>query len=147
MKRSELRTLIGSAVDALTPTIRFNSGRITEFNSQRSNEYPYIWLEPLSVATELSVATQVPLDTWSCVLHIAKKDAIDSTPEQYEAVVDECDLIAQKLVYQINQVIEGYKLITLTGLTREPFIHKHADDVSGVIISFELSGIDQTNVC
>lgn len=146
MTRAEVRGLIQSAVSALSTSMRFNSGRITEFNSQRSNEYPYVWLEPLSVSTELTL-TQTPLDTWECIIHVAKKDAPDSIPEQYEGVVDECDLIAQKLVYKINAVIDGYKLITMTNLSRQPFIHKHADDVSGVIISFSLSMIDSTNVC
>lgn len=146
MTRTEVRDLIQSAVNALTQTVRFNSGRITEFNSQRSNDYPYIWLEPLSVSSEMGVF-QMPLDSWSCVVHVANKDAIDSTPEQYEAVVDACDLIAQKFIYQLNQVVTGYKLITLTLISREPFIHKFADDVSGVIVSFTISSPDTTDVC
>lgn len=146
MTRTEVRALIKSAVDALTQTIQFNSGRITEFNSERSNQYPFIWLEPLAVGTELNT-NQVPIDEWACILHVANKDAAGSTPEQYEAIVDQCDLIAQKFIHKLNAVVTGYKLLTLTSISREPFIHKHADDVSGVMVSFTITVIDNTNVC
>lgn len=146
MKRSEIRTLIQSAVDEVSGAYRFNSGRITEFNSNRSNEYPFVWLEPLQVATEIT-ENQLPIDDWECIIHIAQKDAMDSKPEQYEAIVDECDYIAQKLLNKINNVVNGYKLLTLTGITRVPFIHKQADDTSGVILSFTINLPDTTNVC
>lgn len=147
MTRTEVRSLIQSALNALSETVRFNSGRITEFNSNRTNEYPYVWLEPLSRGTDLRESDQAPFDAWACTLHFAKKDAVDSKPEEYEAIVDECDLLAKKFTYQLNQVVSGYKLITVTDLTSDPFIHKHADDTTGVILSFTINSPDQTDVC
>jgi hypothetical protein len=147
MTRSDVRTLINNAVDALAETIRFNSGRITEFNSQRSNEYPYVWLEPLSRGTEFRDTDQMPMDEWNVILHFAKKDAAGSIPEEYENIVDECDLLAKQFTNKLNSVIDGYKLITLSGLTSEPFIHRHADDTSGVVLSFTINSPDQTDVC
>lgn len=146
MTRTEVRALIKSAVDALTQAVQFNSGRISEFNSERSNTYPYIWLEPLSVGTELNT-NQMPIDEWNCILHVANKDAAGAKPEEYEGIVDQCDNIAQKFIHKLNAEVSGYKLITLTSIQREPFIHKHADDVSGVMVSFTLTIPDSTNVC
>jgi hypothetical protein len=146
MKRNEVRDLIKAAVQAVKSSYRFNSGRPSEFNSNRSNEYPYLWLESLSRGTELS-ENQMPSDDWNCIIHIAKLDKTDSVSEEYEAIVDECDLIAKKVTYQINQVVSGYKLLTLSGINSDPFIKKHADCTTGVILSFTLTSPDKTDVC
>lgn len=147
MKRSEVRALIKSAVDDLNQSISFNNGLLTRFTAEPDKRYPYVWLEPLSVSTDLN-PNQMPLDSWNCLLHIAKQDKVDSIPAQYELLVDECDEIAKKFIYKLNQVVSGYKLITLISITREPFIKKHtADPTTGVTVEFTLQVADQTNVC
>lgn len=146
MKREEIRALINSAVQATNSSYRFNSGRITEFNSNRSNDYPYIWLEPLSRSTELNAA-QMPFDDWNCIIHIANLDEPGSPPETYEPIIDECDLIGKKIIYNLNQVVSQFNLVTLTGINSEPFIQNHADRTSGVILTFTLNSPDSTNVC
>jgi len=102
MTRAEVRAFIESGIDNLNQSgevIQFNSGRITEFNSPRSNVYPFCWLESLSTDTDL--INSLPFDNWQIVIHVAAKDSQDSKAEQYEAIVDSCDVIAQKLVYVI----------------------------------------------
>lgn len=146
MKREEVRAFIKSGVDALSPSIKFNSGRITEFNSHRSNDYPYIWLESLNVTANRTVSG-LPVQTWAIVLHIAKLDKSDSTPEQYEALVDECDYIGQQLWIQYDHTLSDSVTMSIETGTREPFIHRHADNTSGVIFSFELTDYNPTNVC
>lgn len=147
MKRSEIRAFIKSGVAAVSNVSRFNSGRITEFNSNRSNEYPYVWLESLSSSSPINQETQVPHEEWNIVLHIAKKDSIDSEPEEYEAIIDECDLLAQQLVKQLNIDLMYSDQVVIESTEREPFHHKHADDTSGVILSFTLIDYRTTNVC
>lgn len=139
MLRQEIRAFIKAGVDAVASNIKFNSGRITEFNSSRNNEYPYVWSEPLRI-------TGV---TWEVTLNIAKKDAAGSSPEQYEQIVDECDLIAQKLVSQYIFQLTGYDKLAIdpTNPARDPFYHRHADDTSGIILTFEIQDFDPTDVC
>lgn len=146
MTRKEIRDLIESAVHETNSSYRFNSGRITEFNSNRSNDYPYLWLESLSRETDID-DQQRPFDNWNCIIHIANLDEPGSPPEIYEPIIDECDLIAKRFTYRLNQVVSGFKLITLSTLTAEPFHHLQADNTSGVILSFTLSMLDQTDVC
>ncbi len=146
MRREDLRSYIKSGVDALSPSIKFNSGRITEFNSQRNNEYPYVWLESLSSAPEVTDAGQ-SFDVWAIIIHVAKKDKPDSIPEQYEALVDECDYIAQQLWSQYNTILSTSTKLTLTGGARDPFIHKHADDTTGVILTFSIQDFSPTPIC
>lgn len=139
MKREEIRAFLKAGVDAVASNIKFNSGRITEFNSSRNNEYPYVWSEPLSISGV----------NWQVSIHIAKKDAAGSTPEQYESIVDECDLIAQQLLSQYKIQLTGYDnlFIDPTNPERNPFIHRHADDTSGVVLSFEIQDFSPTDVC
>lgn len=148
MTRTEVRSFVESGVTALNSdgvTLEFDNGRITEFNSDRSNEYPFAWLEPLTTTPEL--INSVPYDNWNIIIHIAQKDSIDSVQSQYETIVDECDLIAQKLVKKFNDVVSGYKLVQIQNMSREPFYKKHADCLSGVILSFTLNVPDTTNLC
>lgn len=146
MTRSEVRRFIESAFEQLETRLPFGSGRITEFNSERGNEYPMGWLESLSVSSVPS-AISATIDTWTILIHIAKKDAIDSAPVQYERIIDDCDYIAQELIRLYNAVVSGHKLITMTGVGRQPFIKLHADCLTGVILSFSLVAPDKTSFC
>jgi len=146
MKRSEVRTFIQSGVDALSAAIAFNSGRISEFNSERSNEYPFVWLESLSV-TRTNSGVGAPTDEWAVALHIAKKDAAGSSPAEYEAIVDDCDEIARALSEQYRATLADSLTVVITQETRTPFIHKHADDTTGVILAFTLQTWDNSTFC
>lgn len=143
MKRSEIRVFVKSGVDTLSPKITFNSGRITEFNSNRSNEYPFVWLESLSASNP----SEAPQQEWNVVMHVAKKDKADSSPEQYEALIDDCDYIAQQLVIQYRNQLDGSNKLVIGDAGREPFIHKHADDTTGVILTFTITDYSPIPIC
>lgn len=143
MKRSEVRTFIESAVNALTPAVEFGEGQINDFNSLRSHTYPSAWLVLEEV--ESNQGTSAPLDSWLIRILIAQKDALDSI--NYEDIVDQCDEIAQRLSYQLRNVISGYKLSTMTSIKRAKFIKKYADCITGVEMTFTLNAQDQTDVC
>jgi hypothetical protein len=147
MKRSEIRTFLETGVQAINPSMPFGSGRLTEWNSNRSNEYPGIWWESNQTVDTEIVNSVLPSDSWPIILHIGKKDAHDSSTAEYEQIIDDCDYIAQQLIYQYNQVVEGYDGITINGISRPPFIKKHADCVTGVMLQFSLNAPDTTNLC
>lgn len=146
MKRSEVRAFIESGVDYLNQSIPFNSGRITEFNSEPSKEMPYVWLESLKAVPTVTTFG-APQEDWSIVLHIANTDKIDSTASEYEEIVDGCDLIAQELTKVYNDLLTSSKLVVLTSLNRDPFIKKHADCLTGVEFSFTLQTWDTSSFC
>jgi len=138
MKRSEVKDFIQSGAELLN--IPFETGRITEFNSSRSNTYPFIFLESLSVNTAISYS--LPTDTWSIRLHIAFKDSIDSKMDQYEDLIDQADDIGKSLVKRYNDILTNYNLVTISGITRVPFIKRHADCLTGVVLTFTLIAQD-----
>jgi hypothetical protein len=146
MKRSEVKTFIEAGINALGLNIGFGSGRISEFNKARNNTYPTAWLETLETVPEIT-PQGLPIDNWQVNLHILKKDAQDSSADQYEAIIDECDEIAQKLMNKYNNEVSGYKLVTIQGYSRTPFIKDHADVLTGVLLSFTINAPDTTDVC
>jgi hypothetical protein len=146
MKRSEVQQFIESGVEDLNSGIGFGTGRITEFNKERSNEYPFAWLESLSVSPEIT-ESGLTIDSWDINLHICKLDKLDSSADQYEAIINDCDEVAQKLMHRYNNVVEGFGLVTISGYSRTPFIKQHADVLTGIILSFTLTAPDKTNLC
>lgn len=143
MRREEIRAFIKAGVDALSPSVKFNSGRISEFNSARDNEYPFVWLESLRATNP----SEAPQQVWECVLHIAKLDKIDSKPEEYEALLDDCDYLAQLLIMSYRNTITGWDKLVIGDSAREPMIKKHADDVTKIVLSFEITDFNPVDVC
>ncbi len=147
MKREEIREFLKDGVNALDPPLEFGYGRLSEFNpASVKGSFPMVWQLTSSVTTEL--ANQSPVDSWSIELLIAEKDRMDSSAEEYEHIIDDCDLIAQKLVYQYRNSVEGYKNVTLSGFEREPFVKTNGAAVmSGVKLTFTILVQNKTNVC
>lgn len=146
MKRSEVREMIKTAVDALVPVLEFGSGRVSEWNYQPDKTLPQVWQE-IAPINGANPNTGAPIDDFSIILHIAKLDKIDSSAKQYEDIIDECDYVAQKLMYQINQVVDGYKLVTVSNRSRTPFVKKWASNLTGVTLTFKINSPDRTDVC
>lgn len=146
MTRSEVRNLIEQGINALGNQIEFGSGRISEFNKLTDKDYPFVWLESLSTDTDINNQGAYS-DKWDVKLHIVKKDSPDSLAKEYECIIDECDYIGQQLTKQYADLLSSAKLVSFDSAKREPFIHKHADDTTGIILSMTLTIPDTTNVC
>ena len=147
MTRHEIRKFLASGVNALTVSTEFGSGRLSEFNSERSHDYPSVWWNSIlgdsaDLNTMLTPQDKIPIE-----LHIAQKDTMDSTAEQYEKIIDTAHRIAQRLVFAYSQILSGNKLINLTGIKRAPFVKQHADVLSGIILTFTIVVPDLTNEC
>lgn len=148
MTRSEVREFIKEGINLMNPPIEFNEGTVPDFAGQRTNEYPSSLLVLETVET--SIAFSAPTDSWAIRLIIFKQDKLDSVAEVYEGMVDECDDIARKLIYKYRNIVEGYKLVSMTSVTRTKFIKGKefgADCLTGIEINFTLTSPDTQNVC
>lgn len=145
MTRAEISLAIKTAVAELNPVTRYGRGRITEFNSIRAEEYPAVWQETTTEAyrTAELTAGQMPLDDSPILLHIAQFDKQDSLPDQYEAILDQADLIARKLVYLLNTSLRG----SLSSISATAFVKKNADCLTGVLLTLTLTDSDTTVNC
>ena len=158
MKREEIRNFLRLGADAVE--IFFGYGEVPNFNSKMDKAFPLGWLEPLQVSTAFGTNSSTLIDTWTVRLHIAKKDFMDSEPSDYEDLIDVCDHYARRLIWQYNLILGGddsietdqdlkdlYRLVTMEGISRTPFIKKHSDCLTGVILEFTLVTPDKTDVC
>jgi len=136
MTRSEVRSFLEQGTAVLSEVVKFNSGQVSDFNSEKDKPYPYVWLESLSMTETMEANKQ---ETWNVVLHIAFKDSLDSKPEQYEALKDKADAIAAKLSDIYDRGLKKSRLITMPSRSRNTFHKRHADVLTGVILSFDLN--------
>lgn len=155
MKREDVRAFLKAGADALS--MQFDSGRLTEFNKVADKRQPFAWVESLNADTDFNNSTLI--DNWDVRIHISMFDTIDSVQSEYEAIIDTCDQLARKLIWQYNLKLYDssltstanqaiYKLITLSGVSRESFIKRFANPpLTGVILAFTLTVPDKTNVC
>lgn len=144
MTRAEVRAFIKAGVDALEKVAEFRNGMITDFNSEPDKPYPYVWLESLARTEE---SANVKLQTWNIVLHVAFKDSMDSKPEQYESLKDKADAIAGQLCDIYDRGLKKSLLVTMPSRNIEPFHKRHADVLTGVILSFDLQTPSNTVFC
>lgn len=156
MTRAQVRAFLKAGADALKAN--FDSGRLTEFNSLHDKTFPFIWVESPSADTEFGGSGASLTDDWDIKIHVNKQDSPDSIQTQYELLIDDCDLIAVKLIWQYNYILQQasnistanqdlYKLVTLSGISRVPFIKKHTDCLTGTILSFKLNTPNLIDVC
>lgn len=148
MTRKEISQFIESGVKLLAPKTQYGRGRLSEWNSRRDHVYPKVWqvTNEETIATEFS-PTLTPIDSWDIDLRVAFKDSQDSTEEQYEDLVDYADSLAQKLMFNYNQIVQTLPAVSLSGITRTPFFKKNADGITGVKITFTLTVADLTSNC
>src|SRR5262245_14874848 len=131
MTRTEIAQFIESGVKLLTPKTEYGRGRISEWNSGRKHNYPKVWQVTSEAGPDTEfTATLTPIDNWPIELRIAFMDSADSIEEQYEDLVDRADRLAQRLMYQLNQVIQTTPTAMLSNINRSPFIKKNADDIT-----------------
>ena len=151
MKRSEIRQFVQNGANAITPSVTFGTGTYTFFNSNRDWAYSnglvfHETVTAMEVGVELP-PNQAPSDGWNIKLWIAFLTKMDTIPDNYEPLIDQADYIAQRLMYKYNQIVSGYKLVTLTDVKRVPFVKKNADVLCGVTLFFKINAPDKTNVC
>jgi hypothetical protein len=145
MKRSELRQFIKDGVNAITPVLTFSEGLVTEFNADMNRILPTV--HHLLESNDTELTQSAPSDSWSIRLLIANLDKMDSTADIYEDIVDHCDEVAQKLIYKYRNVIEGYKQVTMDGISRKKFVKKYTSCLTGIELTFTIHAPDKTNVC
>lgn len=144
MTRAEVRAFIKAGVDAMEKVAEFRNGKISDFNSEPGKPYPYVWMESLSRTEEVGTSK---LQTWNVVLHVAFKDSMDSKPEEYEKLNDKADEIAGQLCDIYDRGLRKSSLVTMPSRSIDPFHKKHADVLTGVILSFDLQTPSNTVFC
>lgn len=144
MTRKEIYLFVKSGVDRLKVQHGFGRGRLSEFSSKVNTDYPFVWFETSEMTTDL-IENSLPMDNWQINLHIAKLDREDSSHDEYESLIDDCDEVGQSLAFLYNSIVADSNLLRIESIQRTPFIKKIANSVTGVLLSFSLVGPDSTD--
>lgn len=151
MTRNELKDFIQLPINDLNPSVEYDCGRLTQLNQFLQKigitNFHFIWLVSPGTKPGYNDTMTVLFDNWTVQLHIGKLDKMDSSLEEYEAIIDECDMLARKLLNQYNLQLEESPHVTITGIGIDPFIKLHAVCSTGVILSFTLNAPDLTSLC
>jgi hypothetical protein len=145
MTRAQVQDFLQSGAKLLGNEFGFGCGRISEFNSNQAREMPYVWVEEVQDSPEF--INSIPFNNWDVTIHIAQLDTQDSIETQYEPIVNFCDEVGQKLGKYYNLVVANSKLVTISNIGRRPFRKKHAQCLTGVILTFNLNMPDRSGDC
>jgi hypothetical protein len=135
--------LLKSVASAVTGGWSVVYGRSVDRFGDVNEDYPNIWIEPLTEAVAYTTAlTQVPSFTVNMIFSL--QDSVDSTNEQSEELVFEATLHAERF---LNRIQNSDSVSNLTGVSISPFYRFGNVPVSGCIISFTLVTIDGVTDC
>lgn len=142
MSHLSLRQLIEDTAKALSDEIKFGYGRASDFNVISDKNYPFVWLDPLTSAFEFSNNNVQDLTkTWRCEMVFYKKDRQDSIQEQYQLILDEMDTLIDRFINNLNDADET---AVISGITQVPVIKVMADVLTGWVLTFNISLLDDT---
>lgn len=147
MTRKEIRAFCKAGVAIVQRDMPFGWGRLTEFNSRPNKELPYAWMESPTTTGDPPAHGGATIESWAITLHIADKDQVDALGEHSECIIDACDLIAQKLTQVFDKMLEPSMWVVTTGMRRDPFTKRHADCLSGIILTFTLQAPQNRSFC
>lgn len=148
MTRKQVSDFIESAVKMLAPKTEYGRGRLSEWNSNGKHVYPKVWLVTSEEGTSTVFnPTLAPVDTFPIELRVVFKDEQDSVETGYEGLVDLADEHAQKLIFFLNQIVQSTPPVSISDISRSPLIKKNSDNVTGVILEFNLVITNTTNYC
>lgn len=156
MTRKEIRDFLKAGLDAVKSFS--DAGRLTEFNKVADKGQPFGWIFDLQAKTNFGGSGSSLIDDWTVNIRIVKIDRPDSIQDEYENLIDNCDDIARKLIWQYNVILysastvstanqDKYKLITISDVSRPQVIKWGADCLTGVDLIFNLNSPDRTDVC
>jgi len=156
MSHKALRLLIRDVAKSLADNIKFGYGRGSDFNVIRDKTYPYIWMDPLQVATTFSNNdVQNYQKTWSVTMAFYKMDTEGSTEEQYQLILDEMDELVDRFLNKLNRFSETQEAegdlitdeIVITSVAQMPFIKLMADILTGYALTFTIQVPDKFDYC
>lgn len=151
MTRSEIRTFIEDGAKLITPQVSFGEGRRSEVHTMNNEAQDVIVWRMTTTGEEAgSQITQGqgnPFDSWPIQVYVLKKDRLDSKPSEYEELIDDCDLIAKKLIAKYQITVTNWDLVMIEDIGRAPIIKQFDVPLTGVLLTFTITSPDKTDVC
>jgi hypothetical protein len=152
MSHKGIRSLIEDVSKSLGNDIQFTYARTSDFNILRDKRYPFISLDLLSSTPIYAVdGIRNYMNRWACSMAFYELDSEASDQEQYAPLLDASDDLTDKFINKLNFYAYGHcidsDMITISGITKTPFIKATADILTGFLLSFTIQVNDQFNYC
>jgi len=155
MSHNAVRLLLKDTADNLSTAVSFGYGQASYFNKIKDKGYPYIWLDPLVSTIQVNEDNLLTTEIYTCSVTIYKFDDPDSLPGAYELILDQTDEIAQEFIRDLNEKLEDNGSlatiqranVTLSNISKQPFIKKMADVLTGFVLTFDLTVPDKFDYC
>ena len=152
MSHRAIRCLIGDAAKSLDDSIEFGYGRWSDFNIEKVDKWPNVWLNPLIANTTIADdGSGTILKTWQIRLNIIDIDKSGSHHNEFKKILDRMDFLADSLIrriddwYRTSQDIVG--TLNIINVNHRPIIKDTAKIVTGWELSFQLETSDSFDYC
>lgn len=142
MSHKALRTLIENTVHDIHDDAFFYYGEDTDFNQARKRNWLMVNLAPLNATASYADNDVLNYSKgWAVSLAFYKFDKQDNV--KYGEILDETDNLVDKFINKLN-LQQG---LTITGMSQTPFIKVLADILTGHLLTFIVTLIDDFEYC
>jgi hypothetical protein len=152
MSHRAIRCLIGDAVKSLDDKIQFGFGKWSDFNIERVDKWPNVWLNPIPATTSISDdGSGTILKTWQIWINIIDIDKSGSHQDEWKVILDRMDFLADSLIRRINDwYLTGEDIVgtlTILNVNHRPIIKDTAKIVTGWELRFQIETSDNFDYC
>lgn len=149
MSHKGIRLLIQDTAQSLGDDIQFDYARTSDFNVTASSQrYPFTTLDLLSAIPEYTVdGVSNYMKRWLCSMAWYGLDKADSTPEEYEKILDDIDALIDKFLNKLNFYSLEADTIIISSVNQQPFVKATSAILTGFTLTFQIQQSDQFNYC
>lgn len=148
MSHKGIRLLIQDVAKSLGDDIQFSYARTSDVNILRDKRYPFIALDLMPAsATYATDDVQNYSKSWNASMAFYELDDMASTQEEYSKILDSTDELVDNFINKLNFYSLKSDSIIITSINQTPFVKQLADVLTGHILSFTITVLDDFNYC
>ena len=145
----KLNELFRDTAAALTYPVGYDSGVTSDINIFNKEHYKtLLWLLPPAWTGSLVNRRRI-LKSYAIIFSVLQQDKLESSNEQRDVIIDNCDFIATEYFIKINEYFEENETreFDISGLQETPVIKTTTEILTGVECRFTLQIPDDNPYC
>lgn len=149
MSHKSIRLLIEDTVKSLRDDIGFDYGRTSDFNIGASNKtFPFVNLDLLNSVPNYEVnGVSNYQKSWLCQMAFYGLDKADSTPDQYQKLLDELDPLVDQFLNKLNMFTNQSDNLLIQSIRQDSFVKSTSAILTGFLLTFTLVAVDDFDYC
>lgn len=145
----KLNELFRDASKELTYPVGYDSGIVSDINIfNKEHNATLLWLVPPAWNGQLTNRRRI-LKTYTVIFYVYQQDKLDSSNEDRDRILDNCDFIATEYFIRLNQHFEENETreFDISGLSATPIIKTGTEIFTGLECRFTLGIPDDNPYC